>query len=291
MTDRLEKVGQAQRERLFHIDFRAQFLGTVARGDLMRRFGLAEAAATRDLALYRALAPENLVFDGRSKLYGRAEGFIPLFRHDPARTLEALVEGVGDDAVGDIGPHVRAERPLRLNHPDISVIAVVCRAIAQRRALSIRYLSLASGESEREIVPFALADTGVRWHARAFDRRRGRFLDFVLTRIASAAPLDEDARPEEDREHDAQWMRLVDLELVPHPGLAHPEAVAADYAMTDGLLVVRVRAALVGYALLHWGVDSTSDHSLSPRRHQLWLRNSAALYGVENLAIAPGVSE
>lgn len=291
MTDRLDQVGQAQRERLFHIDFRTQFLGLVSRRDLKRRFGIAEAAATRDLSLYRALAPTNLDFDGSAKIYRRAEAFSPLFAHDPARTLEALAEGVGDDAVGDIGPHVRAERPLRLNHPDIAVISAICRAIAQQRPLSVRYLSLASGESEREIVPFALADTGVRWHVRAFDRRRERFLDFVLTRIRDARLLDGPTGPGEDRENDAQWMRQVDLELVPHPGLAHPEAVVADYAMADGVLGVRIRASLVGYALLHWSVDATPDHSLSPARHQLWLRNSSALYGVENLKIAPGAGD
>jgi hypothetical protein len=92
----------------------------------------------------------------------------------------------------------------------------------------------------------------------------------------------------EDREADDQWMRMVELELAPHPGLARPEGVAMDYAMEDGVLRARLRAAVIGYALLHWGVDATEDHSLAPERHQLWLRNRAALYGVENLAIAPG---
>ena len=286
----LGEIGQAQRERLFHIDFRAWFLGRITRADLMRRFGVREAAATRDIALYRALAPENLVFDGSEKVYLCAEGFRPLFEHPPERTLTAIAEGLGDDAAGEIGPHVRTERPLRLNFPEIGVIAAVSRAIAERRWLRMRYVSLASGETEREIAPFALVDTGVRWHARAFDRRRGRFLDFVLTRIVEAGFAEGAVGPAEDREADDQWMRIVELELVPHPALDRAEAVARDYAMRDGALRVRLRAALVGYALLHWGVDATENHALSPERHQLWLRNRAALYGVENLAIAPGAA-
>lgn len=289
MTGRvLEDIGQAQRERLFHIDFRAWFLGRVSRADLMRRFGVKEAAATRDIALYRQLAPDNLAFDSSRKIYLCAEGFRPLFAHPPERTLTAIAEGLGDDAVGEPGPHVRTERPLRLNFPAIEVIAAVSRAIAERRWLRIRYTSLASGESAREIAPFALVDTGMRWHARAFDRRRGRFLDFVLTRISAAEFTPGAVGEVEDREADDQWTRVVALELVPHPALDRPEAVARDYAMRDGVLTVRLRAALVGYALLHWGVDATEDHRLSPDRHQLWLRNRAALYGVENLAIAPG---
>ena len=287
LKEALEDVGQAQRERLFHIDFRAFFLGRLSRGDLIRRFGIKEAAATRDIALYRALAPDNLAFDGSTKTYLCARGFRPLFRHEPGQSLTAIAEGLGDDAAGETGPHVRTERPLRLNQPAIEVIAAVTRAIAERRALRIEYVSLTSGPGQREIAPFALVDTGARWHARAFDRRRGAFRDFVLTRIERAELLPGPLAAQEDREADDQWMRVVELELAPHPDLALPEGVARDYAMTDGVLRVRMRAALVGYALLRLSVDATPEHRLDCRRHQLWLRNSEALYGVENLAIAP----
>lgn len=284
----LDEVSQAQRERLFHIDFRAWFLGSVSRQNLIARFGIREAAATRDIALYRQLAPANLDFDSSAKLYRCAPGFAPLFPHDPGRTLTAISEGIGDDAAGEIGPHVRTEHPLRLNQPRIEVIAAVSRAIAAEGALRIAYSSLASGLSTREIVPHALVDTGTRWHARAYDRLRARFSDFVLTRIDRAEPVAGAPGPGEDREADEQWMRIVRLELVPHPGLDRPEAIARDYGMGDDGLGVRLRAAVCGYALLHWSVDATADHSLDPARHHLWLKNRAALYGVENLAIAPG---
>lgn len=284
----LSDIPQAQRERLFHIDFRAWFLGLVARQDLTSRFGIKEAAATRDIALYRSLAPDNLVFDGSAKLYRCAESFRPLFDHDPHRTLIAIAEGVGDDAAGEIGPHVRTEHPLRLNQPAIGVIAGVSSAIAGSRALAITYHSLTSGRSKREIVPHALVDTGSRWHVRAYDRRRARFGDFVLTRIEAVERLSADPPGPELREADDQWMRMVELRLVPHPGIARPGAIERDYAMTDGALTLRLRAAVCGYALLRLSVDASEDHALDPARHHLWLANRAALYGVENLAIAPG---
>lgn len=284
----LDEVSQAQKERLFHIDFRAWFLGSVSRQNLIARFGIKEAAATRDIALYRQLAPGNLDFDPSAKIYRCAPAFSPLFRHDPARTLTAISEGIGDDAAGEIGPHVRTEHPLRLNQPRIEVIAAVSSAIASGGVLRIAYFSLTSGLSEREIVPHALVDTGARWHVRAFDRLRARFSDFVLTRIDRAEHVPGSAGQDEDREADEQWMRIVRLELVAHPGLERSDAVSRDYGMPDGVLHVRLRAAVCGYALLHWSVDATVDHSLDPARHHLWLRNGAALYGVENLAIAPG---
>lgn len=286
----LDEVSQAQKERLFHVDFRAWFLGSVSRQNLTGRFGIKEAAATRDIALYRQLAPGNLDFDPSAKIYRCAPCFAPLFQHEPARTLTAIAEGIGDDAAGEVGPHVRAEHPLRLNQPRIEIIAAVSRAIAAGGVLRIAYFSLNSGLSRREIVPHALVDTGTRWHVRAFDRQRARFSDFVLTRIDAAEAAPGRPAPEEEREADEQWMRIVRLELAPHPGLERPEAVARDYAMQEGVLHVRLRAALVGYALLHWSVDATAEHALDPARHHLWLRNRAALYGVENLAIAPGAA-
>ena len=284
----LPDISQAQQERLFHIDFRAWFLGWVTRQDLTTRFGLSEAAATRDIALYRSLAKANLVFDQSTKTYRCSSIFRPLFDHDPRRSLMAIAEGIGDDHVGAAIPHVRAEHPLRLNPPRVEVIAAVSRAIAGRQALRIVYQSLTSGRTEREIVPHALVDTGVRWHVRAFDRRRERFADFVLTRMEAAAEMGAPTSEHEDREADDQWMRFVQLELVPHPRLDNPGPIASDYDMVDGKLRVRLRAALCGYALVHWSVDASANNRLDPRRHHLWLQNRAALHGVENLEIAPG---
>ncbi|MDQ7072467.1 MAG: hypothetical protein Q9N32_01415 [Gammaproteobacteria bacterium] len=34
-----------------------------------------------------------------------------------------------------------------------------------------------------EIAPHALANNGLRRHVRAFDRKNGRFVDFVINRI------------------------------------------------------------------------------------------------------------
>ena len=74
----------------------------------------------------------------------------------------------------------------------------------------------------------------------------------------------------------------------PHPGVKHPEAIEADYQMKDGMLVLDMRAPLVGYALRRWAVDCTPTHLLDPRAHHLYLNNPQTLYGVESAALAPG---
>ena len=50
-------INQTQKERLSHIDFKANFLGTIGRNDLVSRFGIKQAAATRDITLYKDIAP------------------------------------------------------------------------------------------------------------------------------------------------------------------------------------------------------------------------------------------
>ncbi len=65
---RVESLSHTQRERLAYIDFRLYFMGEVGRPDLASRFGVAPAAATRDLALYREVAPQNIEFDGSNSL-------------------------------------------------------------------------------------------------------------------------------------------------------------------------------------------------------------------------------
>lgn len=134
----------------------------------------------------------------------------------------------------------------------------------------------------------AFADNGLRWHVRAFDRERERFGDFVLTRIVKAVEVEEPVKEHEKLGGDEQWARIVDLELVPHPGIQWPKAVEADYGMKNGLLRIKTRAALAGYVLRRWSIDSSVDHRLDFSSHHLWLRNPQTLYGVESAALAPG---
>ncbi|MBT9100246.1 hypothetical protein KFZ76_21335 [Methylovulum psychrotolerans] len=49
----LDHLSRAQRERLAYIEFRLYFLGEARRQDLIQRFGIAPAVATRDFAQYR----------------------------------------------------------------------------------------------------------------------------------------------------------------------------------------------------------------------------------------------
>ncbi|MBK7000125.1 MAG: WYL domain-containing protein [Rhodoferax sp.] len=285
---RVESLSHGQRERLAYIDFRLYFFGEIGRPDLSGRFGVAPAGATRDLALYREIAPQNIEFDGSNKIYRIGKDFAPLFEHASQRVLSALALGFGDGVNGESHALLPCESPAALSSPKMEVLAPICRAIHAKRPVAIRYHSMSSGESERVIVPFALVDTGLRWHVRAFDRKSGEFRDFVVTRVEAPTLLDEEPKSNERPDNDIQWTRIVELDFVPHPRLSRPEIIRMDYGMTDGSIRMRVRAAVAGYMLLRWSVDASPDHSLKEEQYRLWLSDPLALYGVENAKLAPG---
>jgi hypothetical protein len=286
---RIESLSHVQRERLAYVEFRLYFIGEIGRPDLSGRFGVAPAGATRDIALYRELAPQNIEFDSSSKIYRIGKFFSPIFEHAPQRVLTALTQGFGDGVGGTPRPLLPCEFPAPLNTPRLEVLAPICRAIHSKKPVLIRYHSMSSGGVERVIVPFALVDTGLRWHVRAFDRKSCEFRDFVITRMENPVILDfEEVKDHECTESDIQWTRIVELELVPHPRLSRPEIVQMDYGMSDGAIKLRVRAAVAGYMLLRWGVDCSPNYNLTAEDVRLWLKDPLALYGVENAKLAPG---
>ena len=285
------ELTQSQRDRLAFIDLRVRFTGEIRRQDLSTRFGIQAAAATRDIAQYKDIAPRNLNYDPRGKVYARGEWFRPVFDFPVERVLTWLGQGFGDGEPLRFKPLVPCEDAAPLNRPDLETLSVLTRAIHRKGVVEIAYRSLSSGLNTREIVPFALADNGLRWHVRAFDRANARFGDFVLTRIAKAKELDGPAAEGELLLADEQWARIVDLEVVPHPGIRWAKAIEADYAMHDGVLRLRTRAALAGYLLRRWSIDCSANHSLDPAAHHLWLRNPQTLYGVESAVFAPGIKE
>jgi hypothetical protein len=235
------------------------------------------------------MAPANIEYDGSSKTYIIGRTFKPMFDFPAERVLTWLAEGFGDGEPVRSRTGITCDIPNKLGQPDLTILASITRAISHKCPVRIKYQSVENGKSEREIVPFAILDTGLRWHTRAFDRKSGEFRDFVLTRIQNPvvlkdAPVSAQERPDQD----IQWTRIVELELVPHPDQSRPEITLLDYGMRDGVLKMNLRAATAGYVLRKWSVDCSPDHSLNGPEYRLWLKDPLALYGVKNALLAPG---
>ncbi|NMM40577.1 WYL domain-containing protein [Pseudoalteromonas arctica] len=286
---RMDEFSFAQKQRLAYIDFKLYFTGMVTRSEIVSHFELGLAAATRDLKFYKDNAPNNMAYDNVEKKYFITTQFKPIFKHDARRTLIKLANNISDgfDSIGDTSFPI--ESPSPLNVPDIDIIAKLSQAIINHKPISVIYTSLSSGSGARELVPHSIVDNGLRWHLRAYDRKSKSFRDFVLTRITKVTIQAQKSSPEEDKLEDHQWMRMVPLQIVPHPNnVKHPTAIKLDFGMEKGVLEVNVRAAMAGYLLRRWNVDCSESGSLSGPEYQLYLQNIQTLYGAENLAIAPG---
>ena len=287
--EQLTDLTQPQRDRLAFVELRLRFMGEMRRQDLVTRFAIQSAAASRDLALYKELAPGNIDYDGKGKCYVLGPSFQPIFTFPPERALSWLTQGFGDGEPMHIKAWVASESPSRLTHPDLDILASVTRAIHHECPLGIEYHSISSGRTTREIVPFALIDNGLRWHVRAFDRKSQEFRDFVITRIKRpVVRKGQPVAPHEMNDQDIQWTRIVELELVPHPDQPRPEITEMDYGMQGGVLHMKLRAATAGYILRKWSVDCSPDHNLRGPEYRLWLRNHLAIYGVRSAVLAPG---
>lgn len=284
----LEELNYAQRERLAYIDFCLEYQGQIARADLIQRFKTGLASCSRDLALYKELAPDNAVLKHETKRYFRAKKFLPIFKHDPESILKALSRGFGDGISQSLEPSSICFDAIRLIHPDSNIIGSIMRSIHGGTALKCEYESLSSGTTDREIVPHAIVNNGHRWHVRAYDRKTSSFKDFVCTRFSKAEVIDNTITSKEMPEADLAWHNIVALELIPHPNIKHKKAIEMDYGMTNGVLTLEVREALVGYLLRQWNIDCSKEASLTGHEHQLFLNNLKSLSISDSLTLAPG---
>lgn len=273
-SSRSEIPSGQQLERLAHIEFLAYFIGKVSRKCIMSRFDIGEAAATRDLSLYNDMAPGNIIYDPRLKYYVPSETFECRFNLSAKKCLDTLSSGFGDYLTDN--DEFKVAHTLRLSPPDLNVTAAITRAITTKRPIEIEYLSVTSGQSKKTLVPFAILDSGLRWHIRAYDRQKSRFADFVINRIINAKVLNnESIQPHEESNEDSQWTSFVDLIIQVHPkNEKDKQVIEHEYGMVDGTLIKRIRKAYVGYLLRSWDIDCTEDASQKGHHIFLHLKNA-----------------
>ena len=284
----LDTLPHAQRERLAFIDFCLQYFGQIARNDLIERFKTGLAACTRDFAVYKTLAPDNLTLQHSDKRYHRTEQFSAVFNHDPEVILQSLSRGFGDGISSPIQPSHQCIEAVSLIHPNAHIIAALMRAIHHQQSICCDYVSMSSGETERVLVPHTLVNNGHRWHVRAYDRKYASFRDYVCTRFTRIGGNTGISVEQERAPADTQFNTSVELVLIPHPSLSQPKAIELDYGMHDGQYRLRVKAAFAAYVLRQWQVDCSRGYRFTGQGCQLALANLEVLQTIENPMLAPG---
>lgn len=281
--------------KLQFIEFRLFWEGHVNRADLTGQFGVSVNQASNDLRRYLKLAPGNMVYDTHGRTYRRgekfkarylvpeAEGYLSQLRSIEAGLLPAEEAWISELPVFDATP-----TPVR--GVAAETLRAVTQAIHQGEALEVQYQSLSRpAPAWRWIAPHALAFDGFRWHARAYCLRDCCFKDFLLSRILKV----RGAKPSEVRaEADADWAEQVTLVIGPHPGLSpsQQKIIARDYGMRRGRARLRVRRALLYYALKRLGLDTDPD-ARRPQDQQIVLLNREEVMGSESRQVTGGPSD
>ena len=161
----------------------------------------------------------------------------------------------------------------------LSTLRSVVGAIRRSEAIEVKYQSLSArnpaGAGSRRMPSRSTASAGT---PRAFCFGDEVFKDFLLSRIIDIRGSRESGILA-DEDHD--WNAIVTLEIGPHPALSDTQAkvIALDYGMKGDKAEIRVRRALLYYALRRLGLD-TDPAARQPHDQQIVLLNREGMHEI-----------
>ena len=276
-TSARRKSNWTVEQRYQFIEFRLFWAGTINRSDLTDAFGISKQQASNDISGYIEGRKSNLNYNKRLRTYVRGKDFKP--RHMKPDSdeffskLSAVEQGLVEEKRSWITPLPSCDAlpiPIRGVKPEI--LRDVVTAIRDGQGLHVLYQSFSRPEPGwRWIEPHSLAFDGFRWHARAFCRNDHVFKDFLLSRILGVEAYDEASNSVDG---DTDWNTEVTLKIGPHPELSDAQkyVIGLDYGMEDGVTEIKVRKAMLYYALKHLGLD-TDPAARRPQDQQIVLLN------------------
>lgn len=249
----------AQRQRLQFVESVAQWEGVVQRQRVCDAFAVTANHVTRDLTLYRALSPDNLKYDVSLRAYRLGPRFRPLFSSGTPEEYLALLRlhmetgGITLQPDWAIGVPT-AGLPTPKGTVNADVLRAVTQALREGSGVDMHYQSLKSPDAaKRRIWPHHLVYVGSRWHVRAYDEKRDRFADFVLSRMSVTTAVSDP--PPKSVLQDRDWSSELVVEVVPNPKFspAQQAVIAMEYGMANTgrrwVWEARMRRTLVPYFL------------------------------------------
>lgn len=288
-TSQKRKKNWTVEQRYQFIEFRLFWSGYINRSDLIEVFGISKQQASNDLASYIEGRKSNLTYDKSLRTYVRGKNFRPRFLTPDANEffsqLQAVDQGLLDEGKSWVNPLPNYGAPPT---PVRGVSAEVLRdtyvAIRDRLALHVSYQSFSRPEPGwRWIEPHSFAFDGFRWHTRAFCRNDNVFKDFLLSRIIGIEAFDEATN---SIENDDSWNAEVTLKIGPHPDLSEAQkyVIGLDYGMEEGVTEIKVRRAMLYYALKRLGLD-TDPAARRPQDQQIVLLNRDEVLGTKESSV------
>ena len=276
-------------KRLEFIEFRLFWEGGVNRADITDFFGVSVPQASKDLSLYRALAPDNVRYDLSEKRYFATEEFQPRFLTPDADRYLTRLTFTNDPSFREhnwlMSPPSADTMPVPHRRVDVNVLREILTAVRKPASIEILYQSMNEKRPDpvwRRITPHAFGSDGLRWHVRAFCHIDGKFKDFLLSRCFDTRNTGE---PSGQAENDVNWRRFFDVVLSPNPkiGESQRKVIARDYGMQDDHVVIPVRLALLYYFQKRLRLD-VADVLDNPHETPVVVKNrqefDAALAGI-----------
>lgn len=240
--------------RLEFIEFCIYWEGSLNRTEIMERFNVSTPQASSDISLYQKIVPENILYDSSLKKYIGTPNFKPFFLRPNAERYLAQLRGIADGIIEQEETWIHNvptsdAMVIPQRQVDPNVLKGILKAVRKNQSVEILYHSMNPECPEpvwRRITPHAFGFDGIRWHIRAFCHLGNQFKDFVLTRCYNIQNYDIAGSL---GSNDLRWNSFFEVILEPHPKLSegHRRAIALDYCMDDGRLILSVRKALLFY--------------------------------------------
>jgi predicted DNA-binding transcriptional regulator YafY len=268
------------KQRLTLLEATVFWTGELVTGFLTRTFTISRVQATKDIALYLSLRPNNLRYDRSLKRYLITEQFVPLLISGHPQECLQVLQATQHAASAVV--------TLMHNLPSIEVVTPATRQIALEvlrpmlqaarfgGLVEVVYQSMSRPEPARHVLqPKRLVFDGLRWHVRAFSASHNTYRDFVLARVLEVA---EKGKAEYICPEDKSWDEWVTVKIGAHPGLTAQQklVIERDYAMESGVFVCSVRAALLPYWLLAMRIGA-DDFEREASNQQIVLLNRDTL--------------
>ena len=253
--------GIQRAERMIFIDFQLRFTSTIRRSDIIDQFGVAESAASKEIAEYKKLAPGNVDYDHKRRSNVVLQSYKPIFNIGAEQGLGMLANGFNKNLLFEkpIAPYQRVGIfPRQL---DVDLVSKVTQALSNKVGLKCKYLTTNSSNfGERLLFPTAIFYDGKTWMFRAFHSESNMYKNFNFVRVMHAKVLhDVIAQERETTEADGDWTTKIPIVLKLHPSLKEQEelVVRKDFGLEDGTneFTYFERAALVYYLIDNWNID------------------------------------
>lgn len=242
------------RQRLTLLEATVLWTGELTTQVLIKAFGISRAQASKDLALYQKICPQNLQYDASKKRYLTTDDFIPNFitgtPDEYLRLTKLSLNSVMDeDSILTHLPAVTLLEPAT-GTVNFSALQKITSAIRLKDNILFRYHTMSDKPSyDCTLSPNTLVYNGYRWHIRGFSHNHKEYRDFVLSRIEK--PSINKGFDYVDNKDDEDWNTWVYVKFSPHPDLnkVQKNIIADDFGMERNLKKVRIRGALVQYFL------------------------------------------